>query len=396
MNKPETMNKLGVWVPVRDKLPGGWQERVLARLAAIWRQRIFLLLVVVPSLLATFYYGALASDQYESEADYVVRSADSPRATTTGLGQVLGIGATLGQPQTEAYGVADYLSSHDAVLALQQRFDLVSMFRRPGVDPLSRIWSGNPSAEALLKYYRKQVSVHFDPDTGITTLNVRAFEPADARDIAGALVALGEQRVNEMNKRTYEAAVAAARTQFEASRDTVSETQAQITAFRQNNQDIDPQESGAAQIKLVTDLDARVAQSRATLNAMRGQISPDSPQVRAQREILRSLEGQLAAYRGKLSGDKGAIAQRLGQYEALLLQQKFAAEQFQSAAAVYQKAQEDASKQQLFIVEVVKPNLPQQSMYPKRLQAIATVILGSLLIFAIGWLIAAGVREHSA
>ncbi len=308
---------------------------------------------------------------------------------------MLGLGSALSGVQNEAYGVADYLSSHDAVAALQKQLDLVAMFRRPGIDPVSALWSGNTSAEELLKYYRKQVSVHFELDTGITELRVRAFRPKDAHAIASALMQLGEQRVNDMNRRAFDASVASALRQFADAQKEVAASQARLTSFRQSQGDIDPQESGAAQTKLVTELDGQVAAARAALATMRGTISSSSPQVIAQQQRLTSLEAQLAAYRGRLSGNAGATAIRLGEYENLRIQQKFAADRYQTAAALYEKAREDASRQQLFIARVVEANVPQQALYPKRLQIVATVALALLLVYAIGWLVVAGVREHS-
>ena len=53
-----------------------------------------------------------------------------------------------------------------------------------------------------------------------------------------------------------------------------------------------------------------------------------------------------------------------------------------------------ALKQQLFMAAVVNPNLPQRSTAPDRLGSVLTVTIGLFLIYAIGWLIIAGVREH--
>jgi capsular polysaccharide transport system permease protein len=55
-----------------------------------------------------------------------------------------------------------------------------------------------------------------------------------------------------------------------------------------------------------------------------------------------------------------------------------------------------AIRQQLFVVNVVRPNLPEYALYPKGTMMIATVFLAFLLAYCIGWLMIAGMREHAA
>ena len=57
------------------------------RAALVRIDKLFLLTVILPTLLATLYFGLLASDVYVSESQFVVRSPDKP--ATTGLGVLL-------------------------------------------------------------------------------------------------------------------------------------------------------------------------------------------------------------------------------------------------------------------------------------------------------------------
>ncbi len=126
----------------------------------------------------------------------------------------------------------DYLSSHDAVADLRKHLDLVAMFRRREADLFSRIWSDAPTAEYLLQYFRRQVSVSLDADTGITTLKVHAFRPEDAKQIAEALLELGERRVNVINARALENGLAVAEGQLAKAEAGVVQAQNALTAQR--------------------------------------------------------------------------------------------------------------------------------------------------------------------
>ena len=129
---------------------------------------------------------------------------------------------------------------------------------------------------------------------------------------------------------------------------------------------------------------------------MGGLIRETSPQYRALAAHVSALESQLAAQTGRLTGGRGAIAADIGGFENLRIRQDFLSKRYEAAAASLDKAREQAQHQQLYLVRVVEPNLPVRALYPKRLRIVVTVLVALLLAYGIGWLIAAGVREHAA
>lgn len=391
------MNMYGIMTPVESGAETR-HDRLLDRARHwLWQRRMFLLVVVAPMLLLSAYLYLISSDQYESEAHYLVRSenvGDSPQA---GVGQVLSfVTGGASNSQSEAMSVADYLTSHDAVSTLSTHDNLVGRFHRPDVDFFSRLRKANPAPEQLLKYYRKQVLVKFNTETGITTLRVHSFRPEDSYQLVQRLLALGEQRVNVLNARSYHDAIATARQQLSAAENDLVAGQKQLTRYRQNRGDIDPQASGQAQITLVTSLSGQLSAARAQLIAMGNMISHASPQYKAVAGRVAALEGQLAAQSAKLTGGSQTIAGRIGDYQDLQLRQQFLAKRYEAAAVAVEKAREQAIRQQLYLVRVVEPNMPVKALYPERGRILLTVLIALLLAYAIGWLIVAGVREHAA
>jgi capsular polysaccharide transport system permease protein len=392
------MNMHGIITPAADashQRPSPLQGVV----AWLRRRRMFLLVVVLPTLLVSAYYFLVAADQYESEAHLMVRTAETTPTVGGGLSQALTLAGGTTAAQTDAMSVADYLTSHDAVETLNRRVGLVGLFRRPEADIVSRV-KANPTAETLLKHYRKQVSVRYNSDTGITTVKVRAYRPRDSYKIIDTMLQMGEQRVNMLNTRGQSDALALSRRLLRDSEDQLAQIQRRLTGFRQTRGDIDPQGTGQAQLGLVTGLETQLAAARAQLSAMTGLVSTSSPQYVALSRRVSALQAQVAAQSGRLAGGGAAngrnIASSLGDYEELRLRQEFAAKRYETAAAAFEKARDQVQKQQLYLVRVVAPNLPEKSLFPERWRIIATVFFGLLLVYAVGWLIAAGVREHAA
>jgi len=356
----------------------------------------FLAFVVLPTLLAGLYFFAIAADQYESEAVFVVRGIQ-PDATRGGsLSELLGVGGLASPAQAENRSVGQYLLSHDAVKALAARgVDLVAMFRRPEADPLSRLWFAKPKAETLLRFYQRQVALTYDPDDGMTRLRARAFRPEDALLLARTLLKLGEERVNGFNQRALATVTAASGRDVAAAEDELTGIQRQLTRFREGRRDIDPRKNAAGTQELVGTLEGKLSEARAQYAAMASVLSPSSPQLVALRARIAGLSGQVGAQSSRLTGGGATLAPRLADYEELLLRQEFAAKRYDAARTARELARQQAIKQQLFVVPVVDPNLPEKSLYPRRWLALASVFAGLLVAWGIGWLLVAGLREHA-
>jgi capsular polysaccharide transport system permease protein len=351
--------------------------------------------VVLPTLLVALYLYAYAADQYESEAHFLVHSADKPPIPSAGASALsLLTGASPGQ--NEAMSVADYLTSHDAVAKLRRDDHLVERFQRPWVDLLNRLFSSNPTPERLLRYYQRQVKVKYDTDSGITTIKVHSFTPQDSYDIASRLLQIGEQRVNELNERSYNDEIAYARRALDEAEAALTANNARMTAFRHRSGDIDPQATGAAQLGLVSGLTGQLAAAKAQLQTMAGVISPSSPQYQALARHVQSLQAQVDAQAGRLTGRADSITNDVSEYQSLMLRQDFLNKRYEVAAASLEKAREQAIQQELYLVRVVNPNMPVKALFPERGRILATVLVTLLLIYSIGWLIVAGVREHAA
>lgn len=361
-----------------------------------WWRRLpvgFLLVVALPTLLAAIYYLMIATPRYVSEARFIVRAATSQNQPSA-LGVALqGVG--LSNTSSDAFAVHEYIKSRDSLRDLSRRFDIAAILNPPGADAFSRYprpWDSR-GEEGLYKGFNRFVVVGYDSTTGISTLRVEGFRAEDARQLNLALLAGGEQLINRLNERSMGDAVAEATTARDDARARVTGIQQQLTAFRNSAGFIDPELAARESSSLIGGLMATVAQLRADRAQLVGE-APQSPQLPILDGRIAAYERQIAAERAKVTGTANSLAPRVGVYTDLELQRELADRELTQATTALLTAQQEARRQKLYLDRIVNPNLPDKPTQPKRWIAILTVFASSILIYGVGWLIWAGVREH--
>ena len=92
-------------------------------------------LVVIPTVAAVLFYMLFAAPRYVSEAQYLVRSVSSQRATgLESLFRTFGIARTV----DDSYAVEKYILSKDMLSTIAARLPLREIFSRKEADIFSR------------------------------------------------------------------------------------------------------------------------------------------------------------------------------------------------------------------------------------------------------------------
>lgn len=358
-------------------------------------QLLFLIMVALPTLLATFYFYVLAADIYVSEAKFFVRSQSSRQQMMTGLSSLLQ-GTGLSRSQDDTYAVHDFILSRDALNLLRQKNDMDGVMSRPEADFIARFpnFYADGSFESQYKAYKRFVNVIMDSTTGVSTIEVRAFRPEDARAIATALLSYSEDLVNRLNDRARRDAMDVARKEVEIAEARIQKVLTSLAAYRNRESMLDPVKSSAGVMAVMEKLNgqrAAVAIKLAELMA----ASPNSPQVEPLRNNIAALDVQIAEQRAKLTGQDSSIASRLSEYERLQLEKEFADKQLASATLSLESARNEAARQQLYLDRVVQPNLADYALFPRRFVSVVVVAFSCFLIYGIAWLLIASIREHA-
>ncbi|MFO1337509.1 MAG: hypothetical protein U1F53_04620 [Burkholderiaceae bacterium] len=370
----------------------------LAPRASRWRRFtrhfdwVFVASVVLPTVLAAIYFGAMASDVYISESRFVVRSPQ--RGAPTGLSALLA-GAGISRSHDDTYTVHGYVMSRDALHELEEQLKLRAAFSSKDIDLFNRFpgigW--DESFEALFRHYLDHVNLAYDTASSITTLQVRAFSPEMSRQINELLLQMSERLVNNLNDRSRQDLIMVAKREVDEAEERDREAALALSSFRSKGQVLDPGREAALQLDNALRLkeDLRVTESQM---AQLTQIAPSNPQLgtlRAQAERLR--KAIRAETERALGGDK-SINAKSPVYERLALEKSFADQRLGGALAALEAARNDAARKQLYLERLVQPNLPDTALEPRRLRSVLTVFVVGLLAWGIVSLLVAGVREH--
>lgn len=361
-----------------------------------WLKRhvVFVVTVLVPTLVAVIYYGLIASDVYISESRFLVRSPQKPQQTGL-LGNFLqSTGITHSQDDT--YSVRDFILSRDALKELDDKLAIRKLYTGDHGDFFARFpnFDRDRSFEAFFKYYRRHVTVEYDPATSITVLTVRGFAAQDAYRINSLLLGMSEQLVNSLNERSRRDLIRFAENEVKIAEDKARDASLAMLAYRSQQSVFEPDKQAAIQLEGVAKLEGELVNNEAELAQLR-KLSPTNPQIPGLESRAQTLRDAISEEAAKVTSAKGSLSARAPAFERLALQSTFADRQLGAALAELQSARSDAVRQQLYLERLVQPGLPDKAMEPRRIRSIFTVLAIGLIAWGVVSLILASVREHA-
>ena len=378
----------------RGRTIGRWGLGVRRSRAGLGRL-LRVLLVLAPTLLAAAYYGLIATDRYVSEARFVIRTAAKPASTIGGLNALLQL-AGMSRSEDDAYAVRDFLTSRDALRRLRERLNLERIYGPPDADFVAR-WPSifyGPSDEMLHLYFQRMLSVVVNSSSGLTTLRAQAFRAEDAQEVATELLAFGEDLVNRLNVRLQDDAVRVAAAEVTQAEERRIANQIAITAFRNRELILDPGRNSAIVVELIGRLSGELADLRAQIGEMQGN-APNSPQMNGLAHRAAAIERQIALERARVGNGSDGLADKIAEYERLMLEREFSVRSLSQAVSALEAARVEARLQQLFLELVVEPGRPDEATMPQRSRTALTVFVFNVIGFGVLWLIWSGLREHA-
>lgn len=359
---------------------------------ALLRRRTFGL-ATLAIVAATIYWGLIASDRYISEARIVIERTDMAAGAAMDIGTLL-TGA-VGGNRTDQMLLRSYLLSVDMLSKLDAKLDLRSHYSDSGRDPLSRMWKKDMPQEWFHRYYLSRISVEFDDYSGVLAINVQAYDPKMANDIARTLVQEGELFMNELGHAMAREQVAFLEGQVAEMAQKALVKRQDLLYFQNQKGILAPQSAVEALQSNIYRLEAQLTDLKARRSTMLGYLSPDAPSVAEIEMQVRAIEKQIQLEQGRLTSPKGqTLNSTVEEYQRLELAAKFAEDIYKSALIALEKGRIEALRTLKKVAVLQAPTLPQYPWEPRRMYNIVVFILSALILAGIIHLLAAIVRDH--
>jgi capsular polysaccharide transport system permease protein len=280
---------------------------------------------------------------------------------------------------------------------IDPELDLRRLFSPPQADWWSRL--PEPAAiETLVRYWKGQIDPVYDAANGTVTVRVRAFDPGEALRLAEAIVAACEALVNELSLRSRRDALAHANAELGQAEDRLKAVFARTRAFRDREGLIDPARTAQASEATATRLRNELIKANTDLAILKRYMREDAPSIQVLTARIQAIETQLQSLAAEMTDPGEArsdrLTRRLGDYEQIESERRFAEASYQLALRAVEQARANADRQRVFIASFVPPSLPEEPLYPRRWRTLGIVALIVSALWGIGGLAAQSVREH--
>ncbi|MBD3763344.1 MAG: capsule biosynthesis protein [Rhodobacterales bacterium] len=335
--------------------------------------------VLLPTLIAGWYYYAMATPMYETKAEMVIQQADG--AVTAGA--PMGLSGMLGgalEANKDSIAVQGYLQSREAMARLDADHGFRAAFSDPAIDPIQRLDPG-ASSEAAYKLYQKHVKISYDPTEGILKMAVIAPDPEQSAEFSRALIRYAEEQIDQLSARKREDQMRDARASYEDAETKMVEAQRRLVELQEQFKIM----SSEVEMSLITtqigSLESQLVQERLSLAQMMSNPNPNAARMDPVRRRIDTLEAEVATLRARLSedGDSGLSLAKV-QGELLVAQTDVQTRQMILTQSLQQleTARIEANRQVRYLSVSVQPTAPDTAAYPRAFEN----TLVTLLIFA--------------
>lgn len=338
--------------------------------------RLFLL-VLLPSIIAGYYFTKIATPLYSTYSQFLIQQADSSGSTHSSGGM---LGSSPLGVNTDSVAVQSYLTSRDAMLRLDRELGFRKAFEDAAIDPVQRL-SPDATNEEAYSVYKRNVKIGYDPTEGVLNMEVIAPDPQLSEQFSLALIKYAEGQVDQMTARIRNDQMKGASENYAAAEKQVVDAQQKVLALQEKLGVFDPTAESAVVMGQIAGLEKQVTDKQLELGQLLANPNPNQSRVSGVRGNITRLREMLDATRSKLTqtdGANGSLAAVTGQIKIAESDLQTRQTLLSAAAEQLEGARIEANKQVRYLSLSVAPIAPDKASYPKAFQD----TLVAFLIFA--------------
>ncbi len=347
----------------------------------------FVLLVIVPIAVTAWYMFFVAADQYESRMGFAVRAEETKSALDV-LGGLAGISSASSSDTDILY---EYIQSQEMVEHVNEQLDLRTVFSRPEYDPVFAL-PADSSIEELVEYWPSMVRVYYGSNR-LIEVRAFAFTAEEAHRLAELVFQEASRKINAMSAIARDDATGYAAEERDKAIARLIEARKALTAFRIDNQIVDPEADIAGQMGLLNALQTQLAAELIERDKLAQTSRDNDPRLEQIARTIEVIEKRIGEERKKLGvGGQGAsesgdpeqgYAEVVGKYEELQVDLRFAEQTYLSSLSAYDAAVSEAQRTSRYLTPYLLPTMPETATAPDR--SILTLLVAGFLM--VSWFI---------
>ncbi|WP_299497004.1 lipopolysaccharide biosynthesis protein [uncultured Shewanella sp.] len=347
-------------------------------------------LVIVASMAVILYFSLIASPRYVSQTQFIVKQSSTNEPPLLGL-------ASLGNTSPsmrDALILKEYIRSPEMAIALDDKLQLQSHYQNNKWDKLSRLQQDS-SKEDFIQYYQKHLSVNYDELSEILTVEIQGYTPDYALKLTQTLLIISEQFINQLGEKMAKQQMQYAEEEVNRAYELLKKEQMKLIDFQDKAKLFNPEQQSSALVTAMNQLASQIMTQQAELKSLSAYMRSDASEIVAKQYQIEALEQQLAQEKQKLIQPNQPSLNKVNlTFKEIELNTQLATDLYQSSLASLEKIRSEAFKKLKHLLVVEQPRIAEDNLYPKRLYNIITWFVVLLLIYLIGRLIIAIVKEH--
>lgn len=356
----------------------------------------FLGLVIVPLILLGWYLAAVSINQYASVAGFTVRQSQGASATDIlgGFSQLVGGGG--GTSDTDI--LHQFIQSSALVQKLDEKLDLASHYSmHANEDPVFAL-KADADAETLVRYWSRVGRISYDQSSGLIELQILAFDPLTAQQIASAILDESRTLINNLNAQARQDIIQYAEADLDLAKDRLQEVQEALTLFRNRTQIVDPSIDLQGRLGVLNNLQQQLADALIESDLLIDGSNVSDPRLDQVNRRIEVIRKRIVQERDNIASDSETVdgidyPGLIAEYENLLVNREFAQNSYSASLASLESARVDASRQSRYLAIYVDPTLAESAEYPRRWVIFGLAALFIFLIWSTLVLIYYSIRD---
>lgn len=363
---------------------------------SILKNKLVLGMIIIPFLVAVVYLTLFAADRYVSSSQVVVRQQESgSQGTMPGIAMLMGAVDPVSREDT--LYLKEYIISHDMLAILEQKLGWTAHYAGKWTDPFFDL-SKDATQEEKLAFYQKLVNTEYNETTGLLTIKVEAFTPEYAESVLQEILLQSERFVNSITRSMADEKLAFSQRELVTATERYEEMRGKMVSFQNQYQIISADVAVESVSQIIASLEASIAMERASLNGLKTRLSANAPQIKAQQNKINALVSQLESEQRRATSGEFETAEVLNtvssDYRRLQVDVMVAEELYKASLAIVENAKLETIRNIRSLIAVVKPNLPQEASYPRRLYNLITILIVLLLLYGVTRFVMASIEDH--